>query len=120
MTNFSLVALHMLSGTPKHIHKVLKENEWYFFNSNYELNKNKTFPVINKEYPLQDDFFGANISISAIVGKNGSGKSSVLEFMFRMINDFSFWLVRKQRRNAAEHFYFIEDVYGDLYFVINR
>jgi hypothetical protein len=39
--------------------------------------------------------------------------------MFRIINNFSFWLVKKQQRNAAEHFYFIEDVYGDLYFDIN-
>lgn len=116
MENFSIIALRVLDEKPLSITKILKKG-WYLFNQSYivegdELKK-------NEKYSLNDDFFGKNISISAIVGKNGSGKSSILEFMYRMINNFSLWLVKKQQRNAAEHFYFIEDVYGDLYFIIN-
>lgn len=118
MTSFSIIALKVLSGNPNNIRKILPEGEtWYLFNQLYKVEKNKL--KRNENYQLSDDFFGKNISINAIVGKNGSGKSSLLEFMFRMINNLTFWLTKKQQRNAAEHFYYIEDLYGDLYFVIN-
>ena len=118
MTDFSIIALKILSGNPDNIKRILpKEDTWYLFNQLYKVENNELEP--NKDYPLNSDFFGKNINISAIVGKNGSGKSSLLEFMFRMINNFTFWLIKKQQRNAAEHFYYIEDVYGDLYFVVN-
>ena len=121
MVNFSIIALRILQGNPNIIKKILpepenKEGNWYLFSQQYKVVNDKL--RLNEEYPLSDDFFGANISISAIVGKNGSGKSSLLEFMFRMINNLSFWLLKKQQRSAAEHFYYIPDIYGDLYFVI--
>ena len=37
----------------------------------------------NKQYI--DDFFGHNINVTAIVGKNGSGKSSLLKLIFMLI-----------------------------------
>jgi len=116
MANFSIIALKILAGNTSSIKKVLKE-DWYLFNQSYKEEKGKL--VKNKDYPLSNDFFGKNISVSAIVGKNGSGKSSLLELMYRIINNFTFWLVKKQQRNAAERFFYIDNVYADLYFEIN-
>lgn len=68
---------------------------------------------------LSDDFFLRNISVSAIVGMNGAGKSSLLELMFRMINNFSACLVGNTiRRNGAEEIYFVPGIKASLHYEI--
>jgi len=49
------------------------------FHCEYDEDKNKLTIDENDDYIL--DFFGKNINVTAIVGKNGSGKSSVLEYL---------------------------------------
>ena len=49
----------------------------FFFNDFYYQNKYVDLKIRPKEKRLlPEDFFGKNINIQAIVGKNGSGKSS--------------------------------------------
>lgn len=55
------------------------------------------------------DFFAKNISVSAIVGKNGSGKSTFLEMIFRMVNNLSYVLLHDIQRAGA---YPLRYVYG--------
>ena len=43
-----------------------------------------------KEDEYIKDFFGKNINVTAIVGKNGSGKSSVLSFLFNYMSNNKF------------------------------
>lgn len=59
--------------------------------------------------PICKDFFSKNISLHAIVGKNGSGKSSLLELMFRMVNNLSYVLLHNIQRAGA---YPLQYVYG--------
>lgn len=64
---------------------------------------------------LSDAFFLRNVSVSAIVGMNGAGKSSLLELMFRMINNFSACLVGNTiRRIGADEIYFIPGIKATL------
>jgi predicted ATPase len=49
------------------------------FNCHYNEEKNELTIDENDEYI--ENFFGDNINVTAIVGKNGSGKSSVLEYL---------------------------------------
>ena len=54
------------------------------------------------------------VSVCAIVGKNGSGKSSTVDLLIRMINNLSAVLLgEKFNFAAAEHLHFIDYVYAD-------
>lgn len=111
---FSIVGLNILKECDEHLRKNLDPGH-YFFNEWCEFKNGKV--QISQTRKPDENFFGKNISIQAIVGKNGSGKSSILEILYRMINNFAFHMVKKQNRRAAELIYHIEGLYADLYFV---
>lgn len=73
------------------------------------------YPLVTLE-DIGKDFFGKNIMVSAIVGMNGSGKSSLLELIFRMINNLSAFMSLNSKRPAAVQIYYVEDIWADLYY----
>lgn len=69
-----------------------------------------------------DYFFDSNIKItvSAIVGENGAGKSSLVEFIIRMINNLATMLFgEKNFTKSYEHLHYIDGIDGDLFFCSN-
>ena len=66
---------------------------------------------------ISEDFFAHNVNVSAIVGKNGAGKSSLLDIMFRMVNNFSAYLVgNSMKRRSADVIYYIPGIYAELHY----
>lgn len=96
--NFKIIAIRILPGCADHIKKCLCENEFYYLCNDYRIENDGAKIVLasNNLKPLDDDFFwiddnhtGPRINLSAIVGMNGVGKSSLVEVFLRLINNFS-------------------------------
>ena len=90
---FKLIALRPLEGCRESALKCLKKGQLYYFCNDYTITKDGI--CYRDEYvkPLPDDFFSLygnsklQVNVSAIVGMNGDGKSTLVELMMRLINN---------------------------------
>ena len=77
-------------------------------------------PFINYSSAVPKDFFGPNITVHAIVGENGSGKSSLLDLLYRLINNFSFMLELGMHKSAgAMNLCYVQGLKMKLYFMLD-
>ncbi len=96
MSAFKLLAIRPLMNCSRRFLKILKEGELYKFYNDYEYKIDLNQQVVNiiplqktprDLYNIQTSSKTINVNISAIVGKNGSGKSSLVELLFMVINN---------------------------------
>ncbi|MCP1301263.1 hypothetical protein NK356_18960 [Chryseobacterium sp. S0630] len=121
--NFKIIAIRPLDGCHTNVLNNLSVNQFYFFSNNYkptvdnnyvEKIENKSLPknffynpIVNSKSSLEF------INIQAIVGKNGEGKSSLVELLIRILNNFF-----KEYSNASfsSNLIFAQGVHSDLFF----
>ncbi len=126
--SFKLLAIRPLEGCEEHIKNNLQLDQFYFFDDAYEqfgeydfIKKKENYNELNPEfyYSKNENLESTlnSININAIVGKNGSGKSSIIEFLLRLLNNF-FKGIDKQKK--LENLIFIEGIVGELYILQNN
>lgn len=126
--NFKIIAVRLVrdnnnKGCADHIKKCLKENVFYYLCNDYTISPDSR--TISQRHSnmgvLCDDFFSFRkedkpfISISAIVGRNSDGKSSLVELIIRLLNNCA------QAKNIGNdiNLMFVDGVYAELYYQIN-
>lgn len=118
-------------NNPKHydrveaIQKVLYNTDrWFYFYKGITISENnsqvKMTSEAKKDFSLYDTD-KLKISLCAIVGRNGAGKSSIVELLVRTINNLAaVMLGERYNFSAAEHLHFIDYVFADLCFQIGN
>lgn len=127
---FKLLALRVLDGCAIHIQKCLTENVFYYFCNDYRFDvPGKIYRGSKYTRPLPADFFTLPasenfevakttiININAIVGKNGDGKSSIVELMIRLINNQIAYRQQSGEFKGNQDLIPIYGVFAELYFL---
>ena len=103
-----IIGIEIEKGSLAVIHNL--EPGWYPFGDYKEPNMNEPFQEQEWEKKTADIYQVFNnmpeVTVSSIVGNNGSGKSSLIDIMFRMINNLAFVLLDRDKDqshyNASE------------------
>ncbi|WP_314699368.1 AAA family ATPase [Prevotella jejuni] len=102
MKSFRIESISISDKCDKKYCKILKKGYEYKFYSN------KVTEDIN--------LYGDNINICALVGKNGSGKSSLLDMLYRIVNNFGYLLFEGAIMPGAEVPIFLKGIYASVKF----
>ncbi|WP_433627625.1 AAA family ATPase [Chryseobacterium cucumeris] len=124
--SFKIIAIRPLSGSEEHL-KNLKPEIIYYLRQDYKIKLNE----IEFRNSQPNHFFSkTNIEISAIVGKNGSGKSSLTNLLVKFINNIFYYLrevgenkdlyvVNKINNLFVEVYYHIQDDKDDSIYKVS-
>lgn len=106
-------------------------SQWFYFNKGFRIKENNdgiTEIEVNEDafdsnFLLYSDteHSGINIGISAIVGANGTGKSTLIDTIVRLINNMSAAIIGEDYvYTSAQHLHYIDNVYASLAVYINN
>lgn len=121
-----LIGVQIFEKTSTEVRKTLKPG-WFPFikcSNSKDIGTSKDkFPEVDPEvcprdfYSIYDDL--PTISISAIVGKNGSGKSSLMEIVYLILNNFAERIIRCNDETKPNQLEKTEEIEARLYFELD-
>lgn len=127
LNNVKYLALRVLNSENDPIgramQKVLRPGIFYYFYNGIDITDDtiNLSPTVPQELYRIKQKKGSKIEINlcAIVGENGSGKSSIVDYVIRILNNLSAYILGEEyRAPKAEHLHYIPHVYAELYILI--
>ena len=131
---FRLLGLKMLSpddnnttSEDKHDVQCMQKSlfgreDWIYFYKGVRIADNKI--ELPNDFECDEMLYSTNrvsLSFCAIVGKNGTGKSTIVDMVIRILNNLSAAIIGEEETfNAAERLHFISDVYAELAVLIDN
>lgn len=104
LSGFQIIALKCYS---KELSKVLETEKLYYFNQNFIISEN-SIKIHENAVSLYKLSSIKNVNISAIVGKNGVGKSTIIELLIMAINNITYTIQNSSKNYdlKLEHFFY--------------
>lgn len=102
---FVICALWIYPGKDRRMRRILNDGLYYFNDCITISSSSDSEEIIVNEKRLPQGWFADNIFVQAVVGKNGSGKSSLLDYIYRIANNFGISIemrieeLKRQRNN---------------------
>tara|TARA_R110000868_G_scaffold29420_9_gene109471 strand:- start:1562 stop:4408 length:2847 start_codon:yes stop_codon:yes gene_type:complete len=113
---FKIVAIKPLKKCKGEYLNNLKPEQIYSLESAFSF-EDKTIKYDSKKDITLFNQSDIKINVTAIVGKNGSGKSSLIELLFRLINNIAFSY--KNELKTSDLLKYEDNLYAELYYVVN-
>ena len=96
------------------LYKNLKAGK-YLLNDYYALDEHKNLKKNDNSFD-SENFYGEGINIQAIVGKNGCGKSTLMDLLFAAANNYGYIIDRNENGEGESHALYIADLYLRFYY----
>ena len=116
-----LVGIQLFEETAVNIRKSLQPGWYAFIHTKEDIGTNKKKKPVLAEDVCPYGFYNTDeglprIYISAIAGKNGSGKSSILDILYRILNNFASAIFSTEVGENADEVVLTCGLYARLYF----
>ena len=111
------------------IQKNLYGHDWLYFNKGFTIVEERVegqdIPTVqyvkveedafDSSFLLYTDMGSVNVGFSAIIGQNGTGKSTIVDTVIRLINNLSAAIIGEDYvYSSAQHLHYIDNVYAAL------